>query len=113
MNAIFPGHAGKSLRIPRTRSLDQIVLQALAAERLTERWKLTQCSSSTSLRVEQQTEGGGCHGCLPGKMRKGAGALLDGPRAQRIVVTVSGFVTYTNNTSVRLNPRRKQKVHGC
>ncbi len=41
-----------------------------------------------------------------------SGALLDGPGAQRIVVTVSGPVTYTNNIRVRLNTRRKQKVHG-
>jgi hypothetical protein len=112
LHAVFAGAAGEIAGLSGAGCLDDIVLEALAAQRFAQALELAQGGAGASFGVEQDADRGGCHGQVFQKMRVGSGALLDGPRAQRIVVIVSGPVTYTNNISVRLNPRRKQKVHG-
>jgi hypothetical protein len=67
LDAIFPGDAGEASGVSGARGLGDIVVQALAAERLAERRQLAQGGASAGLGVEQQTDGGGCHGESSGK----------------------------------------------
>jgi hypothetical protein len=68
LDAVFPGDTGQAPGVSRARGLGDIVLQALASERLSERVELAQRCAGASLGVEQQTDRGGCHGWgLPGE----------------------------------------------
>ena len=66
LDAVFPGDAGQSPGVSGARGLGDVVVQALAAERLAERRELAQGGAGAGLGVEQQTDGG-CHGESSGK----------------------------------------------